>query len=85
MNVCAAGCSFSSRASFGKLYTPGFLGHINYPNFVTCTWTLDVSEPISLLFDPDTDLTDEDHTRQRNADYLKVGISGKPRTRFKLT
>ncbi|WAQ97075.1 SVEP1-like protein [Mya arenaria] len=66
------GCTFTSNGKWGELFTPGYNGMINYPNFLTCEWILNVDEPIALYFDSDLQLSDEDSNRRNNADLLEI-------------
>ena len=58
--------------SYGKIFTPGYMGNIHYPNNIACTWTINVAEPISLYFDPDLDISDDFTCINRSNDYLQV-------------
>lgn len=62
-------------ARFGTLFTPGYNGNINYPNFVTCVWRIIVQDPIALKFSDDAALQDVDHSRDNNKDVLEVQVS----------
>lgn len=71
--VLLLGCNFRSTAFFGSLFTPGYTGGVDYPNYVTCTWTLDIrSSPIALKFSDDAQLQDNNFTRANNRDLLQV-------------
>ena len=72
--VCFAGCHFESQATYGTLFTPGYTGNIQYPNYVECTWTLNVRYPIAIKFSADTQLQDNNYNRVNNRDLLKVKL-----------
>ncbi|XP_053380898.1 uncharacterized protein LOC123562053 [Mercenaria mercenaria] len=66
------GCYYETTDRWGTIYTPGFTGKINYPNFVKCTWKITVNEPIAIYFDPESRLQSVDHNRIVNGDFLKM-------------
>jgi len=69
-----SGCIFETEAEWGSLSTPGYVGGINYPNYVTCVWNINADEPIAIKFSDDTQLIDEGHSRVNNGDYLEVKL-----------
>lgn len=53
----------------GEIFSPGYSGAINYANYQTCTWMLNVTNErgITLFFSWNSKL-------QSDRDFLKVGI-----------
>ncbi|KAL4239882.1 Calcium ion binding [Mactra antiquata] len=70
------GCYFSSNAPYGTIFTPGFINSINYPNYVKCTWSINVGQPIAIYFDSNSQLRDEDFDRKINGDFLEMMVDG---------
>lgn len=70
------GCYFESTTKSGTLFTPGYLGNIDYPGFVHCRWNVTVTEPIAIYFDSNSRLQDASYGRDVNGDYLKIYNNG---------
>ncbi|XP_062611525.1 uncharacterized protein LOC134273339 [Saccostrea cucullata] len=62
------GCSARYTADAGEITSPGF-PNVNYANFQTCTWTIDIptGKGVTLLLDRDSGYEIED-----NVDFLQI-------------
>ncbi|XP_067671780.1 uncharacterized protein [Haliotis asinina] len=56
------GCNLVFQATQGYISSPGY-GVVNYPNFITCRWSISQVPvaPITLVFEPDFDIENQDY------------------------
>ena len=66
------GCDVTLTSNYGMLFSPGYVGRINYPNNVMCTWTINANEPITIYFESDLQLVDDHKCIQDSNDFLQV-------------